>query len=205
MRPGSSTDPEVSEVTVLLAGLEITITARPQRREGVQFASRASSTVTAPVVSGTWRAPTILGSDPVDQHLISLALLANGPTDYSALPLDFLDHLLGRLRSSHREWTGKARVGRAFKAGVAARLRLSGELTDARVEGIPFRNSYYICLQSEAYPEGFWTCNYGIYIRSVSTGSGDFEPISISHSFATRAESEAYLVGSGRPWPIHLQ
>ena len=192
---------EVEEITVTLAGLEITISVRPQR-----VASTSTSPPVASLHSIVPRAPTgfILGFDPVTPDLIERTLAASGTRQFELLHLTFLDYLTHRLHSQHRVWTAAARIGRAFKAGVGARLRLGGQLVPGVTEATPFRSTYYLCLVAPRYPEGFWTPDYSSYIDRVFGPGGDFHPDSISHGFATRSESEAYLVGAGKQWPQRL-
>ncbi len=192
---------EVEEITVTLAGLEITISVRPQR-----VSSSSTSAPVASVHSIVPRAPTgsILGFDPVTPDLIDRALAARGARQLELLPLTFLDYLTHRLHSQHKVWTAAARIGRAFKAGVGARLRLEGQLVEGVTEPTPFRSTYYLCLVAPLYPQGFWTPDYTSYIDRVLGPGGEFHPDSISHGFATRSETEAYLVGAGKQWPHRL-
>ena len=91
------------------------------------------------------------------ERLRTLALQAEGPTALSQLPLNHLSYLLGKLRGSDKLWTPAARIGRAFKAGSVARIRLEGGVSGISSEGIPFRNSYYVVLQGPDKSPGFWT------------------------------------------------
>ena len=70
------------------------------------------------------------------------------------------------------------------------------------------RNAYYIILASPAHPGGVWTKSYQVYsesVRAFGGPKGSFAPSSSSHSFASLAEAEAYILGSGRPWPPQHQ
>ena len=201
---------EIEEITVLLAGLEITIIARPagsSTNTPILIGSATSASPTPRIVSNRPVSVVdhILGFDPVSQSLSNRVLRASTPATLAGLPLSFLDHLSSRLRSSHPEWTAKARIARAFKAGLVARLRLEGQYSELSSEGVPFRSSSYIVLRCPNYPDGFWTANYTTYSQQVFTPAREFHPNSISHGFATQAEGEAYLVGAGRPWPTRLE
>ena len=68
------------------------------------------------------------------------------------------------------------------------------------VNGSPplgLQNRIYICLRSAKHPQGFWTNSSQQYLDS-----GDRFGTSVSHAFASRAESEAYLLGAGQRWPV---
>ena len=215
MSSSPPTDP-VESITLRLGNLELTLTARP-----IAGASRASSvgsfelvehTGGAEVVarSSTYYAPGGAGSEhqpDEGERLRTLALQAEGPTALSQLPLNHLSYLLGKLRGSDKLWTPAARIGRAFKAGSVARIRLEGGVSGISSEGIPFRNSYYVVLQGPDKSPGFWTNSYTTYINRVGVSVGGvhgLHPDSISHAWATHAESEAYLAGAGLPWPRKL-
>lgn len=96
---------------------------------------------------------------------------ASSPRALDQLFLESLGHLLGRLRAPHSVWAPKARVARAFRAGILARRRLGEEILGEGSLVIPFRNSYYLVLRSLDYPHGFWTRNYIVYQREVSRGA----------------------------------
>eukprot|EP00438_Fugacium_kawagutii_P033911 Skav205522 [mRNA] locus=scaffold4253:28063:28686:+ [translate_table: standard] len=205
----STTDP-VEEITVTLAGLDSTIAVRPHSTAGGYpngaAATSSATGATTPAAGATPATPTfVLGHDPVSLALIDRAIETRGARDLGNLALPFLEYLLPRLRSSNLEWPARARLGRAFRAGIEARLRLEGQYLPNSAEAIPFRTYCYICLRTPGYPEGFWTADYNIYIERVLDGNREFHSDSISHGFPTRAETEAYLVGAGRSWPLQLQ
>lgn len=122
----------------------------------------------------------------------------------AALPLPFVGFLVTRLRSNDPVWGPQARIGRAFRAGVAARRRLDGIFCEVASATIPFRNSYCVCLRGPGGQPGFWTGNYSTYIERVGSQSG-FHEDSSSLPFPTQVEIEAYLVGTRRPWPQRVQ
>ena len=209
-----STDP-VESITFRLGALELTISARP-----IPGASRASSLGSFELVEHTSGASVVArssgqfsprgeGEDQTTEgdSLRTQALRAEGPTALSQLPLDHLSYLLTRLRGGDKLWTPSARIGRAFKAGCVARIRLDGGVSPISSEGIPFRNSYYIVLRGAENSPGFWTNSYTTYITQIGVRTGGvhgLHPDSISHAWATHAESEAYLAGAGLPWPRKL-
>lgn len=205
---GASTPPDgVESITVVLAGLEITISARPVSGS----AASVSDYELVSSVGGSQPAPaeTVVGERGGGPHSFPLsleeaAIAAATPTALSALPLDFLGHLVGQLRGADRTWTPRARIARAFRAGVLGRRRLDGHLQEEVSPSIPFRNSYYVVLRARDGAPGFWTTNYGTYILGVGANrpSTGFDSCSISHAFATRAEAAAYLAGARSSWPI---
>ena len=203
MHTGDQTLDIVDSVTVQLAGLEISITARRLPGSVPVSIGAASSTPTTPghltgVPGGAPTFPLTLGR---------AALAARSAAELRALELPFLDYLRPRLRGASPEWTPQARLARAFAAGFAAALRLEGETHSHSSLATSFRNSFYIALRSPRHPEGFWTPNYAFYIAEVGPGSpaSDFHHTSVSHAFPTRSEAEAYLIGAQRPWPPSLQ
>ncbi len=144
----------------------------------------------------------------VSDNLVAQTIAATTAQELADLPLGFLSHLTSKLRGTNNEWSPQARIGRAFQAGVVASLRLEGQYSEHRAAGVPCRNSIYIILRAPGLEQGGWTPNYAKYIAAVGAaipGRRDFDDYSISHSFATRAEGEAYLAGAGKPWPRLLQ
>ena len=217
MQPEGSSDP-VETVTVRLSQLEITISVRP-----------LSSTTGSPLVPSTplpldfsaRPAPASASSEAASWDriegnwhpgtLIQTALAARTAAAFSSLHLPHLNYLHCRLRGSDRTWTASARIGRAFRAGVIARLHLDGEIlgTDCASPSVPYRNSYYIVLRGPDNSPGFWTCSYSIYASRVfveERGRGlVFETTSVSHAFASHAECTAYLDGAQSTWPQQAQ
>lgn len=181
---------EVQSVTIQLANLDITITVRPSRPAGSAVGPSSSYTASAaPVGSVALTAPP----DPADfsTALEERAIAASGPAECAALPLPFLSVRQGQLRAQHPQWTAAARAGRAFRAGVIAARRLAGEYLEHTSPSIPNRNTVYIALRGisgQQGEHGFWTTDYNIYARNTQIASG-FPPQSISHAFATRAET----------------
>ncbi len=217
MHQESSTDP-VETVTVRLSQLEITISVRPLTGATGSL-SVASSPL--PLDVSARAAPASVSSEAAswdridgDWHsetLIQTALAARSAAALSSLPLRHLNYLHCRLRGSDRTWTAAARLGRAFRAGVIARLHLDGEIlgTDCASPSVPYRNSYYLVLRGPDNSPGFWTCSYSIYSSRVlveERGRGlVFEASSVSHAFASHAECTAYLDGAQATWPQQAQ
>lgn len=161
--------------------------------------------------AATGSVPSQLQSVP---EITTSARGSSGPTGhptevFSALELGDLWRLASRLRGTDSLWTPRPRIGRAFKAGAVAALRLEGQVTDLTVPGIPYKNSIYVILRAPNLPEGGWTPDYRKYVQAVQThvpGSRhDFHQDSVSHAFASQAEAEAFLAGAGKQWPRLLQ
>lgn len=121
------------------------------------------------------------------------------------LDLSPVSALIGRLRGSDQEWTPLARLGRALRAGLGAQAALAGRLNPVASPRIPYPNKIFVVLRgAPGQPAGF-TEDSSIYFRVVGGAGRTFHPNSVSHSFATRAEAEAYIIGSGEPWPPRLE
>lgn len=193
----SGQDSSVESITVQLAGLELTISAR--RIEPGETPQPTGETGVAPTPEVT--------SDPysISAELEDSVIAAREPAALAALVLPFLTFLENRLRGAHAVWTPRARLARAFRAGVIARRHLEGEFQTGTSPAIPFRNSLYIALREAGNDTtGFWTTSYSAYTRRVgrlNPTNGAFHPDSISHAFPSSAEGEAYLVGARRRWP----
>lgn len=104
------------------------------------------------------------------------------------------------------EWSPRARLGRAYRAGVsAARVCRGAFHRQAKSPSIPFDNFIYVVLQCRAFPEGFCTTSFALYIELVTEDGADFDPTSVSHSFPTCVETIAFLQGAQRQWPLELR
>ena len=195
MHPGQ--DSSVESLTVQLAGLELTISAR--RLEPGETPQPAAEVGVAPTPEVT--------SDPynISTELEDSVIAVREAAGLAAIALPFLTFLEGRLRGAHAVWTPRARLARAFRAGVIARRHLNGEFQTGTSPAIPFRNSLYITLREAGNDiTGFWTTSYSTYTRRVghyNPTNGSFHPDSVSHAFPSSAEGEAYLVGARRRWP----
>eukprot|EP00434_Breviolum_minutum_P017034 symbB.v1.2.015031.t1/scaffold1037.1/size142759/3 len=116
-------------ITVQLAGLEITLTAR-RVGSGTSSVSGSSFTFvgqTGSSASGASRvhSATLVEADPrLDQVLV-----ATSAQDCARLIEIFpeLDSWVSKLSASDPDWTPAARIGRAYRAGVLARLRLADQ------------------------------------------------------------------------------
>ena len=205
MPPKLVIPPEVDELVLRFGELEIGINVR--RASSPTGASSTWELVSA-ADSSTGTGASLAALPHVSSNLVAQSLAASSAADFAALPLGFLDHLVNKLRGTDSAWVPQARVGRAFKAGVVASLRLEGQCSEVKVPSIPYRISVYIILRAPGLDQGGWTPNYSTYLRAVGAGAPagqDFHDSSVSHSFATRAEGEAFLAGAGKAWPPLLR
>ena len=210
MSGGPATDP-VESLTVHLGQLEITISVRPRANgsaseSGEPIASPSTGTSGNPAPNGaSWER---LDRPSFSSDFVERILRAQTARDFIAFTVPQIDHLLPRLRASDRDWSPKARLVRAFRAGLLARFRLDGEYRCEDSPGIPWRNTYYVVLRGRNNSAGFWTNNYNLYHSSVfetRSGSTNFERTTVSHAFPSLAELEAYILGAQVAWPPEVQ
>jgi len=105
-----------------------------------------------------------------------------------------------------------ARLRRAYKAGAAARPKLSGSA--ARVPATPAlpgvpkdEKRCFVLLQARAGlgNSGFFDGRYHAgFAAYVDQGDGTIDPGAVFHGWASRSEAEQYWLGAGRrlPWPL---
>ena len=203
MQSGSADSADIESVTVQLAGLDITLTARRVGGTTTVAASAAAEPIDSSAAQSPWVDTTLVDPYQISVELEQEAISARGPAALAAINLPFLTYLVPRLRATNSDWSPVARLSRAFRAGVIARRRLNGEVLDEVSEGIPYRNTFYICLRTAGNcTTGFWTGGYAIYWSRVRSNEvDDFHPDSISHAFPSRAETQSYLHGARRGWP----
>ena len=198
---------QVRELTFQFEQLEISVrvSVRP-RSSTTGEASAEPSEVVVEASSAAGPESSIYDPYSISIELEDQVLAASTSTELGALNLPFLTHLERQLRGGHPQWTPRSRLARAFRAGVAAYRRLNGILAEESSLATPYRNSIYLILRSPSLPSGGWTADYSIFISNCG-GSGQqaFHGITVCHAFATRAEAEAYLVGSRRRWPSLLR
>lgn len=134
--------------------------------------------------------------------------VASTPKELLAVDLSPLQVILDSSRIlAAGEWTPLARLARGLAAGRSARRALStGLYTQDSTVSLGLRNCFYICLYCPAHPRGFWAGSSKVYFQNIKGPGGErFHPESVSHSFASRAESVAFLLGAQAEWPPHLQ
>ena len=202
MEPGREEQELVFEFSQLRISVRVT----------VEPIAGASSTGPVGVVSVAAGASSTPPPEPVivDPYLISVDLenqvLQADRAERLAELLPFLRAWETRLRGQDPVWTPRARLARAFRAGVAACRRLEGQFVEASSPVIPFQNSIYIILRSPSLPAGGWTTNYSLFICNCGrNATSDFDRTTVCQSLATRVEADAFLLGARRPWPSQLQ
>lgn len=104
-------------------------------------------------------------------------------------------------------WTPRARLARAYRAGLSAHRVLQG-LFDKQVISPGFnrriRNTVYVVARCRQFPGGFYTRDFQIYHDQLIQG-GSLEEDSVSHGFPTLIEGEVFLRGCQfRRWPPEL-
>ena len=197
-----------SEIVVQLGRL--TITVRNPDREARRRSPPPPSAEAAEPSTGSADADDFIlvpgpESSPSARASDEAFLAASTPRSLGSLGLGPAQALVGQLRGADSAWTPAARIARALRAGIGARRKLDG--SEHYVNGSPalgLQNRIYICLRSAQHPQGFWTNSSQQYLEGVRCPSGDRFGTSVSHAFASRAESEAYLLGAGQRWPPQL-
>lgn len=197
---------EVQELTFQFQHLEISVQVRIRPRAGSTVSSTPSVEVAARTSPGVEpEEVAVVEQVPISRELEEQVLGASLAPDLAAVPLPFLRYLEDRLRGGDSQWTPRARLARAFRAGVAAHRRLIGEFCESSSPGIPYRNSIYIILRCPNHPHGIWTSDYSLFISNCGGNQySDFDRNCVSHAYATRAEGDAFLQGARRRWPPAL-
>ena len=186
----SGLDQEIERITVRVAGLEIEVRRSRGSVEpdlGFEFVEPASGAST-------------------EQTLEDTVLEAATAGTLGALDLPQLESFARSLTASG-DWTPKARVARAYRAGLSARRCLDRSeycpLATPAIAGL--RNCIYIVLTCPRHPDGGWTRSYRTFAAAVKGSSGEiFDKKALCHSFASQAEGDAYLLGASRGWPARL-
>ena len=88
-------------------------------------------------------------------------------------------------------WTARARVGRAFCAGIGAALVIEGaETHQPRSPDLSSRNRFFICLRAPGHPNGFWASEASSFFRAVAGERGErFHPETVCHGFLRELRS----------------
>ena len=204
--PSFSASDSVEEVTIWLGELTIDIKVSRASSTGGDSAQPSQPEVAVSAGRGVPLSGALL---EVPSGVVAAALGAQTSEQFAELPLGDLWKLANKLRGTDPSWTPRARIGRAFKAGAIAALRLEGQITELTVPSIPYKNSIYVILRGPHLPSGGWTPDFKKYLQAVQPDiqgrRNDFHPDSVPHAFATQAEAEAFLAGAGKQWPHLLQ
>lgn len=159
---------EVQELTFQFQHLEISVQVRIRPRAGSTVSSTPSVEVAARTSPGVEpEEVAVVEQVPISRELEEQVLGASLAPDLAAVPLPFLRYLEDRLRGGDSQWTPRARLARAFRAGVAAHRRLIGEFCESSSPGIPYRNSIYIILRCPNHPHGIWTLTIHCSFQTV--------------------------------------
>lgn len=209
------------EIEFLFGQLQITVrntagthTARDTvplagpRAPAVAAGSQDDPTSSSPASASTrWEViePDFVWSRAWEQEL----LRASTPAQLSRVDISPVQHLLSQLRSKDREWTPHARLARALRAGVSAGHKLSEGGAVESSPSTPFPNTIFVVLRGAPGFDPCVTSEASCYFQVVQDRTTHpvrpFHPHSVSHSFATRTEAEAYVIGARVPWPAPLR
>lgn len=120
---------EVESVTIRLASLELTISVRrldsvPSSSLGFEVVSTVPESVTSSVLPTAPEEPVLIFD--FEAGIEDRVIATQTARTLEQLPLPFLAYLVVKLRSGVEGWSPKARIARAFRAGVIAGRRLNG-------------------------------------------------------------------------------
>ena len=204
----------VEEVAVQLGDLRITVRqvhqgSRRRNHQSNQPGSSGSLAGPRPVELAHATSPTSVSSwEHVEESAEiwsdawkEALLAADTQESIEQIDLEPVVHLARRLRSGRAEWSPLSRVGRALRAGLAAQAKLS---TGCRLRvSSPQLNLTKVFVVLRPGPAGRvgWTKSPTAYFRAVGSATSSFASESVSHSFPTEAEAEAYCIGAGVRWP----
>lgn len=109
------------------------------------------------------------------------------------------------VRTAHPTWTPEALLCRAYRAGVAARLFLLGDIPGAESSPpLPWSDRVFVVLRSRVPPGSWITFVHSDYIDSLTCG-GRLDPLAVHHGFPSTVEGEVYLRGAHfERWPLRL-
>ena len=203
-------DPECEGLAVEFGGLSIRISKAPDRRASTGSAAAGSFTVVSSAPSLSALASPDRGTEgrageAWSEEWCDALLRASTPEDFEAIDLGPVNHLLGRLRArtGTSGWTPAARLGRALRAGLAARYKLDHE--EGAYSASPYPSIHYIVLRGAPRKSAGWTEDYSTFLAAVRGPFTAFHPDAVCHGFPSRAEGEAYCLGAGRVRPAPLQ
>lgn len=205
---------QVPELTLRFAGLEICVRRRgeggdqeaarsplagPRASAGLSADQGASAAAAAS--DSHW---SFVGSPEVWSPAWREAVLdATTPAELEALDIQPVEHLERRISEVCGGWSARARLGRALRAGVAARSKLDGEAVVVSSPQLNLTNHIYIVLRGAPGAGPCFCHTAKIYYQVVrACGSDGFHPKSVSHAFPSRAEAEAYAIGAQERWPL---
>ena len=170
---------------------------------------RPSTAVARPTQAlfGSGGEPPYLPYIELSPDFVSALLKASRPRVLGELLPPFLQQYLVRpdLQALNPSWPIEARLVRALRAGVSARIVLDGQFDkQARSPGLPWDNQIYVVLRCRTQLGGFVTQFLTVYCAVLVGDTGGLEPGSVSHGFPTVSEAEVFLRGARRQWPPEL-
>ena len=213
----SDPDPEVDELCIAVGDLVVKVSkakAAPSTGYGTHSAGssadpslpRDSGALAAVVGSSatseaaSWSVVELAEASsfaPWSREWESALLAASSPEEVLAVDLSVIDHLSNRFRTTNAGWSPRARLGRAFRAGLIARQVLDKRyVKPANLDDPTLPCRFYIILRAASGRLSGWTDDYIQYRDQIITKDGGFAAGTVSQAFASRAEAEAYLLGA---------
>lgn len=193
----ASPSPDVSEVTLRMGDLEISVKSIKGVNETV---NETVNELHQDPQDEEWSLVKNLSTE--DDETVLNARDVKSLEDLVSGPLGFLELPAKRLTGKDSTWSPKARLAKAYQDGVLARHRFLGILSDKSSPAfppMPFKaKCCFIVLQCHAYPDGFWTTSSQIAQKNLSSTEVVF-------SFASKTEGFAFLRGANRSWPKRVE
>lgn len=193
-------EPEVQELSFRFGQLEISV------RVSVRAVPEPASPSVSSFIHIEEESNPSLPESGVSTDFEDRLIAADTPEAFSGFFPQCLEYLVGRLRGTDRLWNSRARLVRAFRAGILSGRRAEGLICAGSSPSLPYRNSVYIILVSADYPQGCWTHDYSKFSRACGgSGSRSFGRNTVCQSLPSLTEAEAFLIGAGqRQWPQKL-
>ena len=159
MQPSQPSEP-VEEITLRIGNLELQITARVVDSAGASTTSLSGFEIVRGTVQGASNRPGGPIPDLVDcplisQNLESSLLSSSTPEQLGKFTLPWLEPLVSKLNQVDCEYSNRARIVRAYRAGVAAHRRLLGYVSAHHCSpSISLPSTYFVILRSVPHREG---------------------------------------------------
>ena len=206
---------QVDELTLWIGELEISVRRRSST-SGDGFTSEISLAGPRAAAAGSAAARERVESSPTGSSAWSVvggsrqwsaewkkALLeASTAAEILAVDLQCVEHLQRHLSAEVGAWTVRARLGRALRAGLAAKNKLEGVGTFERSPDIGVSNRIYVVLRGAPGVEPCICHSARAYYQAVRLpGASQLHARSVSHACPSRAEAVAYVLGAQALWP----
>ena len=204
-------DPAVDELTIALGDLQVTV----RRRQGAtgraaspvdeefELVSEAGGPAEPDRTRTLQNAPAAHAEPDLDERILQATTAAQ----FAGFDIPALRPLVRQLRSPHTEWTTQARIIRAFRAGLAARNKLAGRWGPSAPTSpeVPFAARFYGVLRGRRGGAPFWTNSRNRFFEQVEDPDRrGFAYGVVCQGLPSQAEADAFLLGSGQPWPEML-